>query len=68
MAKAFEKLVATYGTGLATEFNENAKALINGTSVSRQQIVPIKKKGYFQLIKKTGHQHDDQSFLSHKTH
>lgn len=47
MAKAFEKLVATYGTGLATEFNENAKALINGTRVSRQQIVPIKKKRLF---------------------
>ncbi|AWF95436.1 tyrosine-protein phosphatase [Weissella cibaria] len=47
MAKAFEKLAATYGTGLATEFNENSKALINGTSVSRQQIVPIKKKRLF---------------------
>ena len=46
MAKAFEKLVATYGTGLATEFNENAKALINGT----RQIVPIKKKN-FRLLK-----------------
>ncbi|MFL4499576.1 tyrosine-protein phosphatase [Weissella sp. MSCH1] len=47
MAKAFEKLVAVHGSGLATEFNENAKALINGTSVSRRQIVPIKKNRLF---------------------
>lgn len=68
MAKAFEKWVTVRGSGLATEFNENAKALIKGTSVSSRQIVPIKKKAYFHLIKGLIIKMMISLFLSHKTH
>ncbi|MCT0042931.1 CpsB/CapC family capsule biosynthesis tyrosine phosphatase [Weissella confusa] len=47
MTAAFDKLKAAYGSDSAKQFNDNAKALVNGERLSRQHQTPIKKKRFF---------------------
>lgn len=47
MTAAFDKLKAAYGSDLAKQFDDNAKALVNGERLSRQHQTPIKKKRFF---------------------
>ncbi|WP_134644342.1 tyrosine-protein phosphatase [Weissella cibaria] len=47
MTAAFDKLKATYGSDLAKQFDDNAKALVNGERLSRRHQTPIKKKRFF---------------------
>lgn len=47
MTAAFDKLKAAYGSDSAKQFDDNAKALVNGERLSRQHQTPIKKKRFF---------------------
>lgn len=47
MTAAFDKLKAACGSDSAKQFDDNAKALVNGERLSRQHQTPIKKKRFF---------------------
>lgn len=47
MTAAFDKLKAAYGSDSAKQFDDNAKAVVNGERLSRQHQTPIKKKRFF---------------------
>lgn len=47
MRAAFDKLTAQYGRSVAIEFDNNAKALVNGERLVRRKETPIKKKLFF---------------------
>lgn len=47
MSDAFAKLKKEYGQRRSHQFDENAKALINGDSLTRFYEIPIKKKRFF---------------------
>ncbi|TGE63772.1 tyrosine protein phosphatase [Weissella confusa] len=47
MTAAFDKLKVAYGSDSAKQFDDNAKALVNGERLSRQHQTPIKKKRFF---------------------
>lgn len=50
MSAAFEKLAKEFGQGLANEYQDNARAIINGDNVKPHEITKLKKKRRFWLF------------------
>lgn len=47
MRAAFDKLTKQYGQSMVNEFDNNARALVNGEPLVRWHETPIKKKVFF---------------------